>query len=53
MSVCSCITLSVLFEKSPFNTIHSRSEIEWSGLVMCLATGGPLLSRILCVIVHA
>ena len=29
--VSYCINLSALLEKSPFNTIHSRSEIEWSG----------------------
>ena len=46
--VCSCINLSALLEKSPFNITHSRSEIEWSGLLKCLATGSPLLlSRML------
>ena len=46
--VCSCINLSSLLEKSPFNITHSRSQIEWSGLLMCLATGSPLLlSRML------
>ena len=33
MIVCSSITLSVLLEKFPFNTTHSRSEIEWPGLL--------------------
>ena len=48
MRVCSSINLSVLFDKSPFNITHSRSQIEWSGLLMCLASGSPLLlSRIL------
>ena len=27
----------------PFNITHSRSEIEWFGLLKCLATGSPLL----------
>ena len=31
MRVCSSINLSVLLEKSPFNIMHSRSEIEWFG----------------------
>ena len=26
--VCSCVNLSSLLEKSPFNITHSRSEIE-------------------------
>ena len=43
MIVCSSITLCVLLEKSPFNITHSRSQIEWSGMLMCLATGSPLL----------
>ena len=48
MRVCSSINLSVLLEKSPFNITHSRSQIEWSGLLKCLATGSPLLvSRML------
>ena len=48
MRVCSSINLSVLLEKSPFNIAHSRSEIEWSSLLKCLATGSPLLlSRML------
>ena len=48
MRVCSSINLSVLLKKSPFNIMYSRSEIEWSGLLKCLATGSPLLlSRIL------
>ena len=48
MRVCSTINQSVLFEKSHFNTTHSRSEIEWSGMLKCLATGSPMsLSRIL------
>ena len=43
---------SALLEKFPFNITHSRSEIEWSGLLKCRATGSPLLlSRILFVIV--
>ena len=42
MRVCS-INLSVLLEKSPFNVAHSRSEIEWFGLLKCLTTGSPLL----------
>ena len=51
--VCSCVNLSSLLEKSPFNITHSRSEIEWSGLLKCLATGSPLLlSRMLFFIVH-
>ena len=42
------INLSVMLEKSPFNITHSRSEIEWSGLLKCLATDSPLLlSRML------
>ena len=41
--VCSSINLSVLLEKSPFNITHSRSQIEWSGLLKCPATGSPLL----------
>ena len=54
MRVCSSINLSVLLEKSPFNITHLRSEIEWSGLLKCLATGSTLLlSRMLLfVIVH-
>ena len=48
MRVCSSINLSVLLEKSPFNMTNSRSEIEWSGSLKCLATGSPLLlSRML------
>ena len=48
MRVCSSINLSVLLEKSPFNITHSRTQIEWSGLLKCLATGSPLLlSRML------
>ena len=43
MRVCSSFNLSVLLEKSPFNITHSRSQIEWSGLLKCLATGSPLL----------
>ena len=43
MRVCSSINLCVLLEKSPFNITHSRSEIEWSGLLKCLATGSPSL----------
>ena len=43
MRVCSSPNLSVLLEKSPFNRIRSRSEIEWSGLLKSLATGSPLL----------
>ena len=51
MKVCSLINMSVvLLEKSPFNITHSRSEIEWSGLLKCLATVSPLLSQM---IVHA
>ena len=46
--VGSSINLSVLLEKCPFNITHSRSEIKWSGLLKCLATGSPLLlSRML------
>ena len=53
MRVCSSINLSVLLEKSPFNITNSRSQIEWSGLLKCLATGSPfLLSRMLFLIVH-
>ena len=33
MRVCSSINLSVLLEKSPFNLTHSKSQIEWSGLL--------------------
>ena len=48
MRVCSSINLSMLLEKSPFNIRLSMSEIEWSGLLKCLATGSPLLlSRML------
>ena len=48
MRFCSSINLSVLLEKSPFNITHSRSKIEWSGLLKCLAIGSPLLlSRML------
>ena len=43
MRVCSSINQSMLLEKSPFNITHSRSEIEWSGLLKCLATDNPLL----------
>ena len=43
MRVCSSINLSVLLEKSPFNITHSRSKIEWSSLLKCLATSSPLL----------
>ena len=43
MRVCSSINLSALLEKSPFTITHSRSQIEWSGLLKCLATGSPLL----------
>ena len=43
MRVSSCITLSVLLEKFTFIVTHSRSEIGWSGLLKCLATGSPLL----------
>ena len=41
--VCSCINLSESLVKSAFNITHSRSEIEWSSLLKCLATGSPLL----------
>ena len=41
MRVCSSINLSVLSEKSPFIITQSRSQIEWSGLLKCLATGIP------------
>ena len=48
MRVCSSIKLSVLLEKSPLNITQSRSQIEWSGLLKCLATCCPLLlSRML------
>ena len=48
MRVCSSINVFVLLEKSPSNITHSRSEIEWSGLLKCLATGSSsLLSRVL------
>ena len=43
MWVCSSINMSVLLAKSPFNISHSRSQIEWSPLLKCLATGSPLL----------
>ena len=43
LRVCSSINMSALLEKSPFNITHSRSQIEWSGLLKCLATGSPLL----------
>ena len=43
MRVCSSVNLSVLIEMSPFNVTHSRSKIEWSSLLMCLAIGSPLL----------
>ena len=45
--VSSSINMSVLLEKSQFNIKHSRSQIEWSCVLNCLATGSPLLlSRI-------
>ena len=48
MRVCSSTSLPVLLEMSPFNIAHSRSDIEWSSLLKCLASGSPLLfSRIL------
>ena len=48
MRVCSPINMSVLIEKSHFNVKHSRSQIEWSDLLKCLATDSPLLlSRML------
>ena len=48
MRICSFINLSVFLENSPFNVTHSRSQIEWSGLLKCLATCSPLLlSRML------
>ena len=43
MRVCSSNNLFVLLEKSVFNIWHSRSEIEWSCLLKCQATGSPLL----------
>ena len=43
MRVCSSINQSVLLEKSPFYIACSRSEIEWSGVLKCLATGSPLM----------
>ena len=43
MRVCYSINLSVLFEKCPFNITYSRSQIDCSGLLKCLATGSPLL----------
>ena len=43
MRVCSSINLSAFIEKSSFNITHSRSQIEWPGLLKCLATGSPLL----------
>ena len=54
MRVCSSINLSVLLEKSPFNITHSRSQIEWSVFLECLATGSPLLlsRKLFFVIVH-
>ena len=45
--LCSSITLSVLLEKSPFNITHSRSEIEWSSLLMCLVTGSAFLLSVI------
>ena len=36
MRVCSSINRSVLLEKSPFNITHSRSHIEWSGVLKLL-----------------
>ena len=48
MRVCSSINLSALLEKSSFNITHSWSQIEWPGLLKCMATGSPLiLSRML------
>ena len=48
MRVCSSIALPVPLEKYSFNIRHSRSEIEWSGLLKCLAIGSHLfLSRML------
>ena len=32
---CYSINLFVLLEKSSFNLTHSRSQIEWSGLLNC------------------
>ena len=43
MRFCSSINLSALLQKSSFNITHSRSQIEWPGLLKCLATGSPLL----------
>ena len=43
MRVCSSINMSALLEKSPFNITHSKSQIEWSGLLKSMATGSPLL----------
>ena len=43
MRVCSSINESVLLEMSPFNVAHSWSQIEWPGILKCLATGSPLL----------
>ena len=43
MKVRSSINLSVLLEKSLFKITHSRSQIEWSIMLKCLATGSPLL----------
>ena len=43
MRACSSINLSALLEKSPFNITHSMSQIEWPGLLKCLATVSPLL----------
>ena len=37
------VSLSVPLEKSPFKITLSRSDIELSGLLKCLATGSPLL----------
>ena len=52
MRVSSSINHSVL-EKFPFNITHSRSQIEWTGLLKCLATGSPLLlSRMLCIYIY-
>ena len=43
MRVCPCINLSVLLWMFPFNRRYLRSEIEGSGLSMCLARGSRLL----------
>ena len=43
MRVCSSVNVCMLLEKTPFNIKHSGTEIEWSGMLKCQATGSLLL----------